>query len=373
LRAILHVGTHKTGTTSIQVALDHNRNWLHERGYIYPKLRDGAYSHNKLAQQLASTEQGNINVRSNFARISGHTLIFSAEELFAATACPEDWQEFGRPDYWERRIEQLVRVRAALRDFEETVVVLCFRRQDEFASSLYATKILSGRFLGSFAEFRSRAKPLFDYRRQLDAFRTVFGNVRFISFDALRDDLVPAFCRWAGIPVPPEKTAERQNVTPDARLVQWAYKSRIADDPARLNKLRGAFAKYAHAKTLLRPAEKAVFWSSDLERRSFLAECANPQPELFAAGDETVRGDRLTYAGGEATRDFSTISEAFEAWCLTQQKLRKRHEIRSLIAPFGTLGRKLALAIQVWKRSDDVATLGFKPVIRRGEAATHRR
>ena len=328
MRVILHAGTHKTGTTSIQIALDHNRNWLHERGYVYPKLRDGACSHNKLAQSLARTELGNINVRSELGVTSGHTLILSAEELFATTACAEDWEEFSRLDYWERRIEQLGRVQAALRDFEEIVVVLCFRRQDEFASSLYATKILSGRFLGSFEEFRARAKPLFDYRRQLDAFRTVFGTVRFISFDALKNNLVPAFCNWAGIPVPPERTAERHNVTPDARLVQWAYKSRTDDDPPRLNKLRGSFAKYADATRLLRPAEKAAFWSSDLERRAFLAECADPEPGFFAAGDETVRGDRLTSAGGQAASDLRTVDDAFEAWRLTQQKPRKRHEIR---------------------------------------------
>jgi hypothetical protein len=321
LRVILHSGTHKTGTTSIQVALDHNRNWLHERGYVYPKLSDGACHHNKLAQRLVGTEQGNINVRSDLAPASGHTLIFSAEEIFATTACLEDWQAFGRRDYWERRIEQLGRVRAALRDFDETVVVLCFRRQDEFASSLYATKVLSGRFIGSFEEFRTRAKPLFDYRRQLDAFRAVFSKVRFISFDALKDNLVPAFCDWADIPVPPERTAERHNVTPDVRLVRWAYDSRTEADPPRLNKLRGAFAKYADATRLLRPAEKAAFWSSDAERRSFLTECADPEPGFFAAVSETG-GDGVTPAGCEAASDLGAINDAFEAWRLTQQKPR---------------------------------------------------
>ena len=150
MRVILHAGTHKTGTTSIQIALDHNRNWLHERGYVYPKLREGTHDHNELAQRLMRTEQDNFNVRSELAASSGHTLIFSAEGLWATTTCPEDWDKFGRPDYWQRRIVQLGRVHLALRDFEEDPVVLCFRRQDELASSLYATKVLSGRFLTSF-------------------------------------------------------------------------------------------------------------------------------------------------------------------------------------------------------------------------------
>ena len=328
MRVILHAGTHKTGTTSIQIALDHNRNWLHERGYVYPKLRDGACNHNKLARSLARSELGNVNVRSELAASSGHTLILSAEGLWATTTCPEDWDEFSRPDYWRRRIEQLGRVRAALRDFEEIMVVLCFRRQDEFASSLYATKVLSGRFLGSFDEFRARAKPLFDYRRQLDAFRAVFNKVRFISFDALKDNLVPAFCDWADIPVPPERTTERHNVTPDARLVQWVYKSRTAVDPARLNKLRRSFARDADATRVLGRIERGAFWSSDLERRSFLAESVDPEPGFFATADETVSNDpHLLAAGDEAVRDLRCINDAFEVWRLTQRKPRAPRSI----------------------------------------------
>ena len=36
MRLILHAGTHKTGTTSIQKVLADNRDWLRERGLIYP-------------------------------------------------------------------------------------------------------------------------------------------------------------------------------------------------------------------------------------------------------------------------------------------------------------------------------------------------
>jgi hypothetical protein len=266
-------------------------------------------------------EQDNFNVRSELAASSGHTLIFSAEGLWATTTCPEDWDEFGRPDYWQRRIEQLGRVRAGLRDFDEITVVLCFRRQDEFASSLYATKVLSGRFVGSFEQFRACAQPLFDYRRQLDAFRAVFSKVRFISFDALKDSLVPAFCDWAGIPVPPERTTERHDVTPDARLVHWVHKSRTAVDPARLNKLRRSFARDADARRALPPTERVAFWSSDLERRSFLTECVDPEPRFFAAADETIGNDPRSFAaGGAAAGDLHCINDAFELWRLTQRK-----------------------------------------------------
>ena len=40
MRRILHIGTHKTATTSLQTALYNNRHSLAEQGVIYPNLVD---------------------------------------------------------------------------------------------------------------------------------------------------------------------------------------------------------------------------------------------------------------------------------------------------------------------------------------------
>ena len=316
---ILHAGTHKTGTTSIQTTLAYNRNWLSERGYVYPKLRRQAPDHNKLAHRLARDKQAGFNFRSKLNAAVGDALIISAEEFWAVTSHHEDWEEFCRPDYWQRRIERLERLRNALRDFEDIVILLCLRRQDEFAASLYATKIMSGRFQGSFKEFRSRSKPLFDYSRQLDAFRAVFGEVRYISFDALRSNLVPAFCDWAGIPVPPEIPAERQLVTPDAKLVQWVYKRRTTSDPEPLNRLRISFATSTDAAIVLPHIGKSTFWLSHAERRSFLATCVDPEPDFFTTADATADDDPDWFLATDLMADdLSRIDDVFDTWRSTQ-------------------------------------------------------
>jgi hypothetical protein len=331
MRAILHAGTHKTGTTSIQISLNHNRAWLYERGYVYPKPRDGWHNHNYHAQELALMAQGSFDFRSRLESASGNTVILSAEEFWAITGCHDDWDEFGRPDYWERRIKYLKRVRSALRHFDEVVVFLCFRRQDEFAASLYATKILSGRFIGSFEEFRSRVKPLFDYRRQLEAFRTVFGEVRYISFDALKTDLVPAFCNWTGIPVPPERTAERHYVTPDARLVQWVYKHRMTAEPKSLSKLRRSFAA-SQSPSSVPLLGKATFWKSDQTRHSFLESCIDPEPGFFSVTDEAVCNKPDFFACSDQTLDdLQCIKDAFNAWLLTHQKKLRAPDVKHAV------------------------------------------
>jgi hypothetical protein len=43
MKLVLHAGTHKTGTTSIQKVLSDNRTWLRDRGLIYPD-GEGVYS-----------------------------------------------------------------------------------------------------------------------------------------------------------------------------------------------------------------------------------------------------------------------------------------------------------------------------------------
>ena len=335
MRVIVHAGTHKTGTTSIQMALDLNRYWLQKRGYTYPKLCDGVYNHNEITQILARGESANLGLLLEICPAAGDTLILSAEELFAVTSSPEDWNEFGRPDYWQRRIEQLSRFRTAIRA-DAIAVYLCFRRQDEFATSLYANKILNGRFRGSFEEFRSRSRSLFDYRRQLNSFRAVFGDVRVISFDAIKSDLMPGFCGWTGIPIPPRKLTKLQNVTPNAGLVRWAYARRATDDSKRLKKLRIFFARSEAAVSMLPSLSKTSFWSSNLERRSFLAECVDPEPGFFPTIDGTFA--ELCPTVDEAS-NFGDIDAAFEAWRLTHQKTRVRYRTRV---------HKSALATRIW-------------------------
>ncbi len=315
---ILHVGTHKTGTTSIQKALEQNRNWLQERGYVYPSL-GRLHHHNVIAQRLALNGQTD-DVRSALGQVSGHTLILSAEEFWGMTRNDEDWNEYCRPDYWQRRVEYLKRVRAALSDFEEIIVLICFRRQVEYAASLYATKLLNGRFRGSFEDFRSRSKPLFDYRRQLEAFRSMFDNVQFTSFDALKNNLVPAFCDWAGIPVPPTGLGRREKITPAGPLVRWVDKRRAEADSEDLDRQRIVFAKSDYAADVLSEIGKGTFWSSDLERRSFLKECSDPEPGFFPPINETMSNAPAQYC--ENTIDFSRIDHAFNTWRLAQQRPR---------------------------------------------------
>lgn len=52
MKVVLHIGPHKTGTTSIQRFLHANARALKKRGIVYPAAWDGGYNHHVLAHGL---------------------------------------------------------------------------------------------------------------------------------------------------------------------------------------------------------------------------------------------------------------------------------------------------------------------------------
>jgi hypothetical protein len=265
----------------------------------------------------------------------GATLILSAEELYCLTGRIDDWNELTDPNYWQRRIEYLRKVRAILRNYDEIVVHLCFRRQDEFAASLYAAKAMSGRFVGSFDDFKSVSKPLFDYGRQVDSFRTVFADVRVASFDSLRQNLIPAFCEWIGIPEIWEGNGRRSNVTVDPRLVRWACENRT--ESGSVQKLRRKFAQTEEARGTLPDAGSASFWSSDQERLSFLAQYdRNSELNFLNGSDRDAKYSFITVDERDSINDLLEVE--FERW-----RLRKCSSVSGREHKRGLTGRLVSI------------------------------
>ena len=56
MRLILHIGSDKTGTTSIQKALSLSRNYLAQKGVLYPQL-ENSDNHNLLAVSFMGKER----------------------------------------------------------------------------------------------------------------------------------------------------------------------------------------------------------------------------------------------------------------------------------------------------------------------------
>jgi hypothetical protein len=226
-RAIIHIGTEKTGTTSIQASMRELREALPARGFAYP-ASPGERNHIRLAIYALGGGAGSKGLVLREARVRGtdqdmdewlprhlgaelkalpeavHSVVFSNEHLHSRIKSPAG----------------VKRLKALLdRHFDSYRIVVYLRRQDELAVSRYSTQIKTG---SSREQILPRAAPnvdvYFDYASLLDRWGAVFGPEAlvprlFIRSELAEGDVVKDFlglCGLGDIPVP-EETAE-QNV-----------------------------------------------------------------------------------------------------------------------------------------------------------------
>jgi hypothetical protein len=200
----LHIGTEKTGTTSIQNFLSRNRSQLSVQGVVYPRS-PGNQNHTGLAvYALRETKQSGIRrssgvsdreqvapfrerLRADLDRelrsIAASRLVFSNEHLSSRLLT-------------EREIERVRNLCA--RYATQTIVIVYLRNQVDFLVSSFGTSIKSGgtrRFPFPLSERRIRTM---DYMALLNPWRKIFGREnmivrRFERSDFAEGDLLSDF------------------------------------------------------------------------------------------------------------------------------------------------------------------------------------
>ncbi|WP_156100378.1 hypothetical protein [Thioalkalivibrio sp. ALJ1] len=310
MRLVLHAGTHKTATTSLQRALHDNVSWLRASGVEYAQFSDCKRSHNMLAHRLAQVLPAEVaDVQHEIMRQAerADVLVLSAEEFSVRALGKEHWHGFGRVDHREKRLRYLDRLAMLADSFDDVSVYVCFREREQYAKSLYATNLLSGLFNWSLGEFVSRCVSIFDYETTIRDFRERFSNVNVARFEDVRKgNLVSWYCDWFGIPRPPG-IHRVEKVTPDSRLVMWVYE-RSRDGEAEAQRLRGRFARSKYAKGLFSGNGGCTLWLREDERVRFLSS--------FPVWDDEASMSR----NGRSTRyvteaELKCIDESFERWC----------------------------------------------------------
>lgn len=226
-RCIIHVGTEKTGTTSIQESLSLNRKILAKKGFLFPSSF-GEKNHVKLAV-CASREERKIpffervvlsnggnkekfesECLSKFAReVKGskcNTLLISNEHLHGQL----------------HSLDSKKRLRSIFEGLCDRIqVVIYLRRQDSLAVSLFTTRLLAGDTdCENILPKKIDARNLrFDYYRSISDYVEVFGRenivVRLYDKKSFFDqELISDFYHVIGledvsqlVPVPKENTS----------------------------------------------------------------------------------------------------------------------------------------------------------------------
>ena len=130
MQLILHIGTHKTGTSAVQECrcLHRNERILAERG-IYYAHRARARSLNQLAQLIASGQSSEARalVDSHLAKARAHgatTFLISAESFFAMTMFFHKLKGGDCEDYWALETRSIELLHDVPGDMPKRVVVL---------------------------------------------------------------------------------------------------------------------------------------------------------------------------------------------------------------------------------------------------------
>jgi hypothetical protein len=224
--AIVHIGSEKTGTTTIQGLLARRRNELVNLGFWYP-VSPGPLNHTGLAIYSApenmpgldatvpsAVENGrfdkNLFTQKLKSEIEGlpcsvHTIIFSNEHCQSRVI---DYKEVNN-------LADLL-----YRYFDKIMILVYLRRQDEIACSVYSTKLRFG--FASFNVIPPLLRPAdglyegcwpryFDFEHLLDRYAAVFGKSSIVPRIYDRHQLVNDFLRFCGLPAWLNDSESREN------------------------------------------------------------------------------------------------------------------------------------------------------------------
>ncbi len=188
-RAIVQIGTEKTGTTTLQHFLAANRTRLAQNGFIYPRFC-GAINHTGLAAFALDPAKRDA-IRQPFGGDDAADVPAMRERLRDAAAA-----ELGSAgtvifcsEHCHSRLttdEEVETLRGLLAEFFDDVQISVYlRRQDQVALSLYSTRLKSGAVDRAILPQTDADDPYFNYDRFLALWENAFGraNVHVRLFD----------------------------------------------------------------------------------------------------------------------------------------------------------------------------------------------
>lgn len=350
MRCILHIGTRKTGSSSIQSYLKQNAQPLSEQGYLMPAcLAENGFQIavasdplRKLwyycAREDIKTDEDFVrfrdltygNLRAEIAEHQPHTVILSSEDLSLYI----DQQQ---TDYLRDRLSMF-----------SQIDVLCYiRRQDRYIVSDFSTGLLNGG-VGFPLDGDPAQATYLNYKHMIDLWAGAFGReaitLRIFEPAHLKNqDLITDFCDFAGLDSSAFEPGEVRNASVTAaaqaflRVANEALPGILPDGS--FNWKRGPLnaallAHYSGAPPMPPRAVAKRFYdffrdSNEALRKAYLPD--HPAP-LFAEDFQ-----RYPEAGEEAELTFHDGAElAVRIWSEAQEQNRKlRQKIRSLRRDLG--------------------------------------
>lgn len=232
-RIHLHIGTPKTGTTSIQEYLSTNYSRLYHDGHLVPKtsrncvanhtlltnycinkqnitsisIRNGIFTKDALKQFRKNFYQ---NLREEINSFQGETVIISNEQCYGRLS----------------EVSELEKLKDLFNGLAEQITIIVYiREQSDMLCSFYSSQMKSGKTfkIENLESFQKNG--LFDYHNKLKIWEEVFGieNIILRIFNKknlVENDIVVDFCNTLGLPIY-ENRPEHLNTALNAKQCEY--------------------------------------------------------------------------------------------------------------------------------------------------------
>ncbi|MEO0736849.1 MAG: hypothetical protein AAFZ35_08580 [Cyanobacteria bacterium J06649_12] len=223
VRVYLHIGTAKTGTTTLQRFLCKNEKVLSDLGYLYPKSgrpANNPIAHYNLANAIGSDSRLYNRHTGQWTDVSNQFLELHQEiEQKNLSRVIISCESFSRnPKELEKLQQELSRY--------EVKILVYLRKQEKFLLSAYIESIKQGSYL-SFQEYIDKKLDLVNYYDLLSLWSSLFGKdnliIRIFEQDKLKGTIFEDFLFNVDI----EDTSKfnldiaNYNVSPPAKTINF--------------------------------------------------------------------------------------------------------------------------------------------------------
>lgn len=223
----LHIGTEKTGTTSIQNFFAQNRTALRARGWLYPRTPGIRAHHDLVAYSVDDEHDTGLGADADekcLRHAFRHQLIETLGAEIAASGASTLVLSNERLATRLRQATEIARIKGLCDQLaQNTRVVVFLRNQVDFLASRYTNVVWEGG-TDDFA-FRART-ALADYKLLLDRWSQAFGKEnlvvrRFEPADFCDGDLIADFARTIGLELAGLDVPPRANPSLDAQSLAF--------------------------------------------------------------------------------------------------------------------------------------------------------
>lgn len=230
----IHIGLHKTGTTSLQRFLFQNQKQLHAAGLYRPNTGadngPNSWGHHTLARSLNEKSTGKFQLWTDLRKeCRGEQQVVVSSEVFSLVFEPKD-------------------LLIVIRKFEKwNIRIVCYvRNQDQYLESLYNHSVKAVGETADIESFLKRVRRRLNYRAYLTALDKTFGASNIIlrpyEPESLQGDICADFLTAIGMEMPDGIGRKTETLNPGLTSIGMALmlkaNKKYQDDPAKLALVR---------------------------------------------------------------------------------------------------------------------------------------